>query len=171
MNSCVLMAQIQEAPKLRKTQDNQSIAEMLVQIEGGREDDPPATLKVVAWGNLAEDVHRDYFAGDRVIVVGRLKMTTVEREEKMGGPRFKEKRAELIASSFEKISGLAYDGGFASSSSEARPSNVISIENYNKPPTSEAPAPSRNKQAPEATPVPSKAPAPPDDADLDDIPF
>jgi single-strand DNA-binding protein len=172
MNSCVLMAQIQEAPKLRKTQDNQSLTEMLVQFEGLRDDEPPATLRVVAWGNLAEDVHQNYFAGDRVIIVGRLKMMMIEREE--GMQRFKEKRAELIASSFEKIGIESSEGFSAPSASASRASNVISMDSYNKPPTPEIPTPtpgsSRSKPSEPST-VPSKVAPPPNEADLDDIPF
>ncbi|MDY7015710.1 MAG: single-stranded DNA-binding protein, partial [Cyanobacteriota bacterium] len=132
MNSCVLMAQIQEAPKLRKTQENTSLTEMLVQFEEDWGDNPPSSLRVVAWGNLAEDVHQTYFAGDRIVITGRLKITTVEREES-GGQRYKEKRVELIASGFEKLEGSFSDGALNASESDARPNNTISMEDYRKP--------------------------------------
>jgi single-strand DNA-binding protein len=174
MNSCVLMAQIQEAPKLRKTQENTSLTEMLVQFEEDWGDHPPSSLRVVVWGNLAEDVHQSYFAGDRVVITGRLRMTTVEREE-TNGQRYKEKRVELIASGFEKLDGLAGDGSFTTSESGARPSNTISMEDYRKPSSADPPTPTaganRNKKSPEPAAVPSKAAPPPDDSDLDDIPF
>ncbi|MDY6783583.1 MAG: single-stranded DNA-binding protein [Cyanobacteriota bacterium] len=173
MNSCVLMAQIQEAPKLRKTQDNTSLSEMLVQFEEWG-DNPPSSLRVVAWGNLAEDVHQSYFAGDRVVITGRLRMTTVEREEG-SGQRYKERRAELVASGFEKLEGLSAGGDFSASDSEARPSNTISMEDYRKPSSAEQPPASsganRSQKPPEPVAVPSKSTPPPDDSDLDDIPF
>ncbi|NJO19068.1 MAG: single-stranded DNA-binding protein, partial [Spirulinaceae cyanobacterium RM2_2_10] len=57
MNSCVLTAQVVEAPKLRYTQDNQTpVADMFVEFAGGREDDPPSRLRVVGWNNLATEI-------------------------------------------------------------------------------------------------------------------
>lgn len=91
MNSCILMAEIVQEPELRYTPDNQTaIAQMLVQFPGLRAEDPPATLKVVGWGNLAQEIQQNYHQGDRVIIEGRLSMNTFERSE-----GFKEKRAEL----------------------------------------------------------------------------
>ncbi len=91
MNSCILMAEIVQEPELRYTSDTQTaIAEMLVQFPGLRAEEPPATLKVVGWGNLAQEIQQQYHQGDRVIIEGRLSMNTVERSE-----GFKEKRAEL----------------------------------------------------------------------------
>lgn len=90
MNSCILMAEIVQNPQLRYTSDNLQLAEMLVQFPGLRAEDPPATLKVVGWGNLAQEIEQNYHQGDRVIVEGRLSMNTFERSE-----GFKEKRAEL----------------------------------------------------------------------------
>lgn len=93
MNSCVLMAEIVSEPQLRSTQDNLDVAEMIVRFEGLREEDPPATLKVLGWGNLASDIKNKYTQGDRIIIEGRLSMNTIERQE-----GYKEKRAELVAS-------------------------------------------------------------------------
>ncbi len=93
MNSCVLMAEIVSDPQLRSTQDNLDVAEMIVRFEGLREDDPPATLKVLGWGNLASEIKNNYNQGDRIIIEGRLSMNTIERQE-----GYKEKRAELVAS-------------------------------------------------------------------------
>jgi single-strand DNA-binding protein len=65
MNSCILMAEIIQDPQLRYTSDTQTpIAEMLVQFAGLRPDDPPATLKVVGWGNLAQEIQERYHQGD-----------------------------------------------------------------------------------------------------------
>lgn len=92
MNSCILMAEIVQEPQLRYTQENNNLAlaEMRVQIPGQRSDDPPATLKVVGWGGLAQEIEQNYHQGDRVIIEGRLSMNTFERADGV-----KEKRAEL----------------------------------------------------------------------------
>lgn len=90
MNNCILMAEIVQEPQLRYTTEQLALTEMLVQFPGLRTEDPPATLKVVGWGNLAQDIQRTYHQGDRIILEGRLSMSTVERPE-----GFKEKRAEL----------------------------------------------------------------------------
>lgn len=87
------MAEIIQDPQLRYTPDNQiALTEMLVQFPGLRDVDPPATLKVIAWGNFAQEVHEKYHQGDQIIIEGRLGMNTIERQE-----GFKEKRAELTA--------------------------------------------------------------------------
>ncbi len=99
MNSCILMAEIVEDPQLRYTSDNMEITEMLVRFPGTRPDDPPATLKVVGWGNLAKEIQQNYHEGDRVLIEGRLGMQTIERRE-----GFKEKRAELTV---QRIHALA----------------------------------------------------------------
>ena len=57
MNHCVLEVEVREAPTIRYTQDNQTpIAEMTVTFDGLRQDDAPGELKVVGWGNLAQDL-------------------------------------------------------------------------------------------------------------------
>jgi single-strand DNA-binding protein len=91
MNNLVLMAEIIQAPELRYTSENQTpIAEMLVQFPGLRDEDAPATLKVVGWGNLAQEIQEQYHQGDRVVIEGRLGMSSFVRPE-----GFKETRAEL----------------------------------------------------------------------------
>jgi len=103
MNSCILMAEIAQEPQLRYTSDNQTpIAEMLVQIPGLRDDDPLVTLKVVAWGKLAQEVQTQFHEGDRVIVEGRLSMLNTDRPE-----GFKEKQAELTAQCIHRIAADA----------------------------------------------------------------
>lgn len=102
MNSCILMAQIVQAPQLRYTTDNTPIAEMLVEFPGFKADDPPATLKVVGWGELATRISEEYQEGDHIVIEGRLNMNTVERPE-----GFKEKRAELTVSRIHSLESLA----------------------------------------------------------------
>jgi single-strand DNA-binding protein len=99
MNSCVLMAQIIQEPQLRYTADNLEVTEMLVQFPNSqRAEDPPATLKVVGWANMAKEIQQNYHEGDRVILVGRLGMNTIERPE-----GFKEKRAELTVQQIQPV--------------------------------------------------------------------
>ncbi len=103
MNSCVLMAKVIQNPELRYTSDNQTeVAQMLVEFEGRRSEDPPATLKVVGWGGLATQMKETCTEGDRLILEGRLSMNTFERKE-----GFKEKRAELVISRFYPVDGVA----------------------------------------------------------------
>jgi single-strand DNA-binding protein len=99
MNSCILMAQIIQDPELRYTADSQTpIAQMLVEFPSQRAEDPPARLRVVGWGNLANSIKENYAVGDRVVIEGRLGMNSVERPE-----GFKEKRAELTVSRIYKL--------------------------------------------------------------------
>ena len=102
------MAEIIQDPQLRYTPDAQvPIAEMLVQFPGSRAEDPPATLKVVGWGNLAEEIQERYHQGDHVVIEGRLNMNTIDRPE-----GFKEKRAELTAQRIHSLGANA--AGFSS---------------------------------------------------------
>lgn len=103
MNNFTVAAEIAQAPQIRYTSDNQTpLAEMQVQIAGLRPEDAPETLKAVAWGNLAQEIQEKYQEGDRVIIEGRLSMTTVERPE-----GFKEKRAELTINRIHCIESSA----------------------------------------------------------------
>lgn len=99
------MAEIIQDPQLRYTPEQTPIAEMLVQFPGLRAEDPLATLKVIGWGNLAQEIQERYHEGDRVVIEGRLSMNTIEREG------FKEKRAELTA---QRIHRLGADTHFES---------------------------------------------------------
>lgn len=91
MNNCLLMAEIVQSPQLRYTSDNQTpVAEFIVQFPGLREGDPPSQMKIVGWGNLAQDIQQNYRAGQRVLLEGRLSMNVVDRPE-----GFKEKQAEM----------------------------------------------------------------------------
>ncbi len=101
MNSCILMAEIVQAPELRSTSDNQmEIAEMFVQFTNGKPENPPALIKVVGWNNLAREIKEKYRQGDRVIIEGRLEMTVTEKPE-----GYKEKRAQLVASRIHAFTG------------------------------------------------------------------
>ncbi|NJO79090.1 MAG: single-stranded DNA-binding protein [Cyanobacteria bacterium RM1_2_2] len=169
MNSCILMAEVIQDPQLRFTPDNQTpIAEMWVQFAGLREDEPPAKLKVVGWGNLAQEIQERYHVGDRVIIEGRLHMNTVERQE-----GFKEKRAELTAQKVyllgadASVSMIASTPAVPAASSATKPA-VASEAPASKPPSNKPPAASK----PPAAKVPAySAPPAADPVDYDEIPF
>jgi len=145
----MLMAEIIAAPQLRYTQDNQTpIAEMTIAFPGLRSDDPPQQMKVIGWGNLAQEIQGSYQVGDRVLIEGRLSMNTVDRPE-----GFKEKLAELTAQRVYRLSDL-------SNLNIPQPAATASE------PTSEP----TYATAPPSSPTPAAAPAD-QEVDYDDIPF
>ena len=137
MNHCLLEVDVLEAPQVRYTQDNQTpVAEMLVQVEGLRPDDPPGQLKVVGWGNLAQDLQNRVQPGQRLVLEGRLRMNTVTRNDGV-----KEKRAEFTLARLHPVGAGA---GRASSESTA--------------PTAAGPARAQPSRA--TAPAPMAAPPP-----------
>ncbi len=152
MNSFILMAEIVQQPELRYTSDTQTpISEMIVQFPGLRPEDPPATLKVVGWGNLAQDIQGQYHVGDRVILEGRLGMNTIDRPE-----GFKEKRAELTV---QRIYSVAVDGPLTATPAPSMTSEAAGT--YQEMATSVA----TTKSAPQSKGMPQSEP------NLDEIPF
>lgn len=163
VNHCLLEVEVLEAPQVRYTQDNQTpVAEMAVQIEGLRPDDPPGQLKVVGWGNLAQELQNRVQVGQRLMLEGRLRMNTVTRQDGV-----KEKRAEFTLA---RLHGMGPD---ATSSPAVNPAASV------------APAPQRRAAPAASQPQPQAAAAPvgaqpptwntsplvPDLPDDDDIPF
>ena len=154
MNHCVLEVEVMQAPTLRYTQDNQTpIAEMDVRFDGVRVDEAPGQLKVVGWGNLAQDLQNRVQAGQRLLIEGRLRMNTVPRQDGT-----KEKRAEFTLSRLHPVGGAA-----------AAPQ-----------PSGSTPAPVRKAAPPAAAAAPTPSPSEPSAAqwnsaplvhDTDDIPF
>jgi single-strand DNA-binding protein len=137
VNHCLLEVEVLEAPQVRYTQDNQTpVAEMAVQFDGLRPDDPPGQLKVVGWGSLAQDLQNRVQVGQRLMVEGRLRMNTVTRQDGV-----KEKRAEFTLSRLHPLGGAG---------SAAAPVSSAPVSSQ-----SSAPAPVR--QAPSR--VPAAAPA------------
>jgi single-strand DNA-binding protein len=149
MNQCILMAEVLDAPRLRFTQDNQTaVAEMLVQFEGIKPEDPATRLKVVGWGNLAQEVQDRCKVGDRLILEGRLRMSTIERDG------YKEKVAEMTLSRLHNMGA----GGV--------------LETVSGVPTGQGNAPRPAAAKPAATPVsPSQVYSAPAAPEYDDIPF
>ena len=100
MNHCVLEVEVIDAPTIRYTQDNQTpIGEMTVRFDALRDGDPPGELKVVGWGNLAQELQSKVQVGQRLMLEGRLRMNTVPRQDGM-----KEKRAEFTLARMHPIS-------------------------------------------------------------------
>ena len=111
MNHCILEVEVTKVPTLRYTQDNKTpIAEMEVQFDGLRADDAPSKLKVVGWGNMAEELQNRAQDGQRLVVEGRLRMNMVPREDGS-----KEKKAELTLSKMHPVSPQSFqaEGGKA----------------------------------------------------------
>ena len=103
MNHCVLEVEVIEAPTVRYTQDNQTpIAEMTVRFDPLRDGDPPSELKVVGWGNLAQDLQNRVQVGQRLMLEGRLRMNTVPRQDGT-----KEKRAEFTLARMHPVGAAA----------------------------------------------------------------
>ena len=192
MNSCILMAEIVEEPQLRYTPDQTALAEMLVQFPGLRAEDAPATLKVVGWGNLAQQIQQQYHQGDRVIIEGRLSMNTIDRPE-----GFKEKRAELTVQRIHSLGdGISISSSVTATTTDNSNSGDISVSSRTPEKASSRNANSAEVSNPPRTPVattnnvdvadfataaplpqtPSRQPAtyttlPNEDQDIDDIPF
>jgi single-strand DNA-binding protein len=157
VNHCLLEVEVLEAPQVRYTQDNQTpVAEMLVQIEGLRPDDPPGQLKVVGWGNLAQDLQNRVQPGQRLVVEGRLRMSTVTRQDGV-----KEKRVEFTLARLHPL-------GAATNQPAARPATTPQPARR-APAAAPAPGPAVQAASPQPEPSWNASPLVPDDDD--DIPF
>jgi single-strand DNA-binding protein len=165
VNHCLLEVDVLEAPQVRYTQDNQTpVAEMMVQIEGLRPDDPPGQLKVVGWGNLAQDLQNRVQPGQRLVLEGRLRMSTVSRQDGV-----KEKRAELTLARLHPL-------GTALSPAPAGAPAAAPAPVPGRRATAPAPEPAAQGSAPQgsaaqAQPTWNTSPLVPDLPDDDDIPF
>lgn len=161
MNNCMLMAEIIQPPQLRYTSDNQTpVSEFVVQFPGLREGDATGQIKVVGWGNLAQEIQQNYRAGQRVLLEGRLAMIVVERPE-----GFKEKQAELTVQRIYDIGSL---NTMDMAAAPAMTTMVASGPAASGPPRPATPPP----QAPPTGKV-TTTPNPPEAANpsYDDIPF
>ena len=99
MNHCLIQAVINSAPQMRYTQENKiPIAEMIVNFKGLRTEDPTRELKIIGWGNIAQEMVDDLKEGQNIIIEGRLKMNSVTRKDGT-----KEKQPELTASKIHQM--------------------------------------------------------------------
>ncbi len=100
MNHCLIQAVINSAPEMRYTKENQTpIAEMIVNFKGLRSEDPTRDLKIIGWGNIAQEMVDELKEGQNIIIEGRLKMNSVTRKDGT-----KEKQPELTASKIHQLS-------------------------------------------------------------------
>jgi len=177
MNSCILMAEILQNPQLRYTPDQIAIAEMFVQFPALKAEERPATLKVVGWGNLAQEIQERYHQGDRVLLEGRLGMVTVTLPDGA-----KEKRAEFTASRIHGLgaAGAEFSSHVAQKAPERAPMSAPASSNVvpmSPRPTSPAPhsTPAQEWQQytpqPDANPRSSEPSRKDPDSSLDEIPF
>ena len=91
---------VKKAPTVRFTQDNKTpLAEIEVEFDNLRADDPPCALKVVGWGKLAEELQNTVQVNSKLIIEGRLRMNTVPRPDGT-----KEKQAEFTLSRIHPFS-------------------------------------------------------------------
>ena len=104
MNHCLIQAVINSAPQMRYTKENQTaIAEMIVNFKGLRSDDPTRELKILGWGNIAQEMVSELKEGQNIVVEGRLKMNSVTRKDGT-----KEKQPELTASKIHQIAPVDF---------------------------------------------------------------
>ena len=148
-----------EAPQVRYTQDNQTpVAEMAVQIEGLRPDDPPGQLKVVGWGSLAQDLQNRVQVGQHLVLEGRLRMNTVTRPDGV-----KEKRAEFTLSRLHPLAAAGAASFGAAPGATAGATTQASPQEFSAGPANGGPAgtrPSGRPPAPAPTRRQAAAPAP-----------
>jgi single-strand DNA-binding protein len=158
MNVIALLGNLQSEPELRFTQDGLARMSMMLSFAAERPDEADYQIRVVAFGNLAEETHKNFHHGDSVAVEGRLQAETRTRPDGM-----KEKVTEVIA---RKIHGTGAGVSF--------PSQTAASE---KPPTAAAPVASRPPAAASSRPPAAASSRPPAAArplvepDMDDIPF
>ena len=99
MNHCLIQAVINSAAQMRYTKENQTpIAEMIVNFKGLRSEDPTRELKILGWGNIAQEMVEELKEGQNIIIEGRLRMNSVTRKDGT-----KEKQPELTASKIYQI--------------------------------------------------------------------
>jgi single-strand DNA-binding protein len=170
VNHCVLEVEVLEAPQVRYTQDNQTpVAEMAVQVEGLRPDDPPGQIKVVGWGNLAQDLQNRVQVGQRLMLEGRLRMNTVTRADGV-----KEKRAEFTLARLHHLAGGGSPGSTIGSAAPIPPGPTGQSAPRSVPrpvPARPAPAASPAPTPAQETPTWNSSPLVPDLPEDDDIPF
>lgn len=169
VNHCLLEVEVLEAPQIRYAQDNQMpIAEMGVRFDGLRPEDPPGQMRVVGFGNLAQDLQNRVQVGERLVLEGRLRINTITRQD--GG---KEKRAEFTLSRIHPLAAGA--GGASPVATAAYGTGLPPAPAAGRSSAPRSSAPSRAAAAPATPPPPvwdSSPLVPQDLVDGDDeIPF
>ena len=104
MNHCLIQAVVNSAPQMRYTKENQTpIAEMIVNFKGLRSEDPVRELKILGWGNIAQEMIDELKEGQNIVIEGRLRMNSVTRKDGT-----KEKQAELTAAKIHQITPVDF---------------------------------------------------------------
>ncbi len=99
MNHCLLEVEVINAPTVRYTKDNKTpVAEMAAKFNGLRPDDASGEIKVVGWGNLAQELQNNIKVGQKLVLEGRLRMNTAQRQDGT-----KEKRAEFTLTKYHYL--------------------------------------------------------------------
>ncbi|MEB3176849.1 MAG: single-stranded DNA-binding protein [Synechococcus sp.] len=136
MNHCLLEVEVLEAPTVRYTQDNQMpIAEMQVRMDGLRPEDPPGQLKVVGFGNLAQDLQNRVQVGQRLMIEGRLRMNTVARADGL-----KEKKVEFTLSRLHPLGAGAGSGAAPAAAPARQPAGATAAAAAAAPAQAEMPS-------------------------------
>ena len=64
---------VKKAPTVRFTQDNKTpLAEIEVEFDSLRADDPPCALKVVGWGKLAEELQNTVQINSKLVIIDNI---------------------------------------------------------------------------------------------------
>jgi len=104
MNHCLIQGVINSAPQMRYTKENQiPIAEMIINFKGLRSEDPIRELKILGWGNIAQEMVDELKEGQNIVIEGRLRMNSVTRKDGT-----KEKQPELTASKIHQIMAVEH---------------------------------------------------------------
>ena len=113
---------VKKAPTVRFTQDNKTpLAEIEVEFDSLRADDPPCALKVVGWGKLAEELQNTVQVNSKLVIEGRLRMNTITRQNGT-----KEKQAEFTLSRIHPFSSNT-----AISSTPSKPESNLKNDSSN----------------------------------------
>ncbi len=84
MNHCLIQAVIYSAPQMRYTKENQTaIAEMIVNFKGLRKEDPTRNLKIIGWGNIAQEMVNELKEGQNIVIEGRLNQRFIKYRQLM----------------------------------------------------------------------------------------
>ncbi len=120
MNHCLLEVTVKVAPTIRYTQDNQTaIAEMEATFEGLRTEDPLGSIKVIGWGNLAQELQNRVQVGQKLVLEGRLRMNTIPRQDGS-----KEKKAEFTLSKIHSSQEMNDFGSKPSEQLQSKPTST-----------------------------------------------
>lgn len=102
MNVAAISGTIVEEPELRHTQDGLARLTTRLSFPTNQATEVDYEVKVIAFGDLASEIHKRYHRGDSVIVEGRLVSETRKKSSATSREELdvKEKVTELVARRF-----------------------------------------------------------------------